>query len=505
VQIGLAGLVGTICYGILLPFYPGNGLVLLAFVVSATLVGGCAALIRPSCFVVVAALFVTLGFTVKLVAHLTFGASLIEPVGRFAGTATQWDVALGYATAGHLGFAVAIVVAGRFPSRYPLLTHDVIPNRTQFRLLAASLVGLLVIATAVYTANQKYNILRIGYPSRIDLSVNAYLAASFVISWGALLGGLALTQWLVESGRLPSWSILVVAMFLGVAASVTMGSRIQYLLYVLAACAVLVARRDLIGSRRGVVVSLGAAAVLFVMSLAIVSLQRDAVFNDGDVQAPTSAPSSLGGPSTAGSTSTVANISTVGSPSPRSPSAGQGPAISRLVDVSQDDQRYARMLNEIRSLVVMRWVGLEGVMTTAGNRNGLDRDTLVFALTEDPATGTDGLYQRLSHSTYTESRGFTFLTLPGIIGVGSLSGSLSIIFAFVLMMILGLHTLEVLAAKLTGNVAVGAVCGVSLAYLTAQMGFPWTLLVFVVELAVAVAVLAVYWATLRHLASSRAD
>ena len=79
----------------------------------------------------------------------------------------------------------------------------------------------------------------------------------------------------------------------------------------------------------------------------------------------------------------------------------------------------------------------------------------------------------MSGDRYGQVTFFTFLTLPGVIGIASYSGSLTVIFAFVMCVFLLGHGIETFTARITGNPAAAAVCGVSLAYLTAQMGYPW--------------------------------
>uniref|UniRef100_UPI0019536931 hypothetical protein n=1 Tax=Escherichia coli TaxID=562 RepID=UPI0019536931 len=66
--------------------------------------------------------------------------------------------------------------------------------------------------------------------------------------------------------------------------------------------------------------------------------------------------------------------------------------------------------NEISRLFVMRWVGLEGVLTTVGSDHRLGRDLLRQGLLEQPSAGVDALYQRMSESTYQRFSNFVFMT-----------------------------------------------------------------------------------------------
>ena len=186
-----------------------------------------------------------------------------------------------------------------------------------------------------------------------------------------------------------------------------------------------------------------------------------------------------------------------------SPSPGQAPAqdvsLADKIDVVVSSHRFSELLRELRSLFLMRWVGLEGVLTTAGAQQELGQNLLLSGLREDPAMGKDGIYQEMSGDPYEDVQFFTFLTLPGPFGVASYSGNTAIIFAFAFGVILIGHSLEWIAARLTGNVANAAVSGVSLGYLTVQMGFPWTLFIFALELVLSAGALAVFWFAARRL------
>ena len=133
----------------------------------------------------------------------------------------------------------------------------------------------------------------------------------------------------------------------------------------------------------------------------------------------------------------------------------------------------------------------------------MGRDLLLRGLTEDPAAGKNGIYQKMSGDFYAKVEFWTFLTLPGIIGFASYSGSIPLIFGFVFGTILAGHLVEFFVLRITGNVAGGALSGVSLAYLTVQLGFPWTLFIYAIELCLACAALGGFWFASRWLVTSR--
>jgi hypothetical protein len=110
----------------------------------------------------------------------------------------------------------------------------------------------------------------------------------------------------------------------------------------------------------------------------------------------------------------------------------------------------------------------------------------------------------MSGDRYGQVQTFTFLTLPGVVGFASYSGNILAIFGFMFTIVLAGHFLEWFADFTTGNVATCAVSGVSLAYLTVQIGFPWTLFIYATELGLACAALGIFWVGIRRLNKSAA-
>jgi hypothetical protein len=460
----------VVFYAMIFPFYAGHATTLFMFVASGTLLLGCAAVLHPSFFVVVLASFLTLGFLLKVVAHLTFGAQLIEPVGDFSESPAQWDMALRIVAAGQFGGVASIVLASFIPSHCRSARSDARIQRRLGNILFGALALLIVVATSIYVFNYRFAILRIGYPLGIPIDPRAYAPLAFILTWGALLGGLALTQWLIELERLRYASLILVASFLGFLSSLTMGSRIQFLLYILASICIVLWRRKNVDRWGEIVVALCTASLLFVLSIAVVSIERNYAFQGGR------------------------QSSSVGR---------ETPTLATKFEVVTGTGRVSDVLHELRSLVLMRWIGLEGVLTIEGAERELGADLLLRGLTEDPAAGKNGIYQKMSGNFYAEVEEFTFLTLPGIIGFASYSGSIPLIFGFVFGTILAGHLVEFFVLKITGNVAVGAISGVSLAYLTVQMGFPWTLFIYAIELCLACAALGGFWFASRWLVTSR--
>ncbi|MCX8278674.1 hypothetical protein OSJ77_00535 [Phyllobacterium sp. 0TCS1.6C] len=448
--------------------YQGGILSFTMFGVIAVTYATTAAIWRPSIFLSITALFLSLGFIIKLFALNFFDVELIEPVGQFNG-ATQWDTALNFASAGLFGGTCANYVSSFAPStRWTARPSSPMPA-TARPFLFLLLVVLMVFAVAVYGINLRWNILRIGYTLGVDLPFPLYPILAFIIAWGALIGALTLVWWLQDLDKPVSFAALYISGIVGLMASLTMGSRVQFLLYILAAVLV-IASKDGVKAlfRTRVLTASLICGLLFVLSIAAVSLQRSFDFTYPVIAVETRDTGIRNEPA-AGLTERVPT------------EEATGPTMS---------VRIQSITHELKSLLIMRWVGLEGVMTTAGSPEQLGIALFSAALHEYPAMGANGIYQHMSGDRYANVKDYVFLTLPGPIGVASYTGNLVLIVAFVFVCMLLGHALELYCASVTRNLGCTSAVGVSLAYLFVQMGFPWTLFIYCVELFLTISVIA---------------
>ncbi|RUY28900.1 MULTISPECIES: hypothetical protein [unclassified Mesorhizobium] len=508
----------------LLMTYPGHSKLAVLWFYASGCVAVFISLWRPSSFFVfLLSSFLFVGFIAKAIANFVFGVALIEPISTFT---TEWDQALAFAASGFSGVCAAGLIAALYPAFKEVRVAVAPPLVSKWIILAFGL--LIAVSSGLYWANYSFHILRIGYPLGIDINPRLYAVAAFVIAWGALLGGLTLTLWLVEL-RNWSYSVLIyVAVFLGLLASVSMGSRIQLLLYVLAAFAVIVLRHRDVSGWIAIAVAMGFGALVFAGSLAVVSLERTFDFSISAAQTQTASQQPTGIERTqnpaAPESSTGLEVPSVSGqlrervkpeslePSPlppasQAPSEPPTPSATTMMDkveaVRGDRFALDGLYRQLRNLAIMRWVGLEGTMTSAANVDRLGTDLFVKVIREDPAAGAQAIYQKMSGDRYGKVQYYTFLTLPGPIGVASLSGSLVVVSVFMFLLTIVGHSVEWMAARTTRNVASAAVTGVSLAYLLVQMGFPWTLFIYAIELALSVLFLGAVWYIVNWLASRR--
>ncbi|MCA0035318.1 MULTISPECIES: hypothetical protein [unclassified Mesorhizobium] len=483
------------------------------FIIVWFYVSGCAALVvslvfPSSFFIFLLSSFLFVGFIAKAFANFVFDVQLIEPISTFT---SQWDQALTFAASGFSGVCLANILAALFPSFSK--TSAASGNARLTNCVTVAFVTILIVSAAVYWVNYSFHILRIGFPLGIAIDPRIYSVAAFVITWGALLGGLTTVLWLIELRRWPYAALVVTATCLGLLASVSMGSRIQLLLYVLAAVAVIVLRRRQVRDWIAIAVAMCLAALFFAGSLAVVSFERTFDFaQSAPAVPPGTVPDSLAVQEPIEPAQQMATSATnpsgaapeVGSPKaaakavPKPPASRTTSLANKVEAVTRDRFALQGLFHQLRNLAVMRWVGLEGVMTAAANPDQLGSAVFMKVISEDPAAGAQAIYQKMSGDRYGAVKYYTFLTLPGPVGVASLSGSPLLVAAFMFGLALVGHSIEWVAARLTQNLATAAVTGVSLAYLTVQMGFPWTLLIYAIELLLSVTFVGgVWWATKR--------
>ena len=459
-----------------LAYYPGSlWLAVLFCVVSGGLVP-LVIVIGRSPFRQVIGIFLALGFWAKFVAHFAIGARLVEPLGRFPFTPAAWDTALLFATAGLAGVWAALLATSRLGPVAPrvsaapgALAAPEAPASPAARAPSRRIAGpadrrmlmLLAVSAAValivFALNYRFAILRIGFVPFVTLPRAIYMPIAFAVTWGVLLWALGLAWWLIERGLLPPKAIMHIAAFEGSAAALSIGSRGQMLLHLIAGALALWHGWRWHGwrlSRRDWIEMTAVLVPLFVATLLLVSVARAVDF----------------------SKALTASV-----------------PVTKYVPQTPRQAVVTSVPTQLRQLVVLRWVGLDGVLATAGARQYLGLPLLQRALVESPAAGVDALFQRMSGAgrIYARSDKVVFLTIPGPVAFASFGGSPLWSF-FILLGLIGCGTLlEYGAGRVTGNPAIAAVIGVALAYLLVQLNFPRTLLVFVIEAVIAVLILAV--------------
>ncbi len=457
----------------MLSAYPGDAAVLIGFCLSSIAVVAAASFGRLGYFSGFLAAFLTLGFWAKLNLYWTLGIPLLEPIGSFPDTEAAWDAALSASAAGLAGVAGGMGAAKLLGRRKPAADMSLF-SAPAFGSLAAALFALSsIVAVTLFVVNYHFAILKIGTVPRVPLHPYLYAIVSFTVSWGTALWLAALAFWLVGSGRAPVDFPIYASAVEGALAALSMGSRAQMILHMAACLAALATCMRLHGWRARPLRLLSAlcfAGVLFAASLAGVSLDRISSF--------------YGPPPT------------VAAKHPGLRTGGRGSYGDRDVRAEQtadaiSGAAVARMGREVTQLFVGRWIGIEGVLAVS---SAPDRGLglLRRGATEEPALGVDAMYQRLAKSIYQRSERFVFLTVPGPIAVLLYGGNMTLA-AIGMAVFFGIgFAIERLCDAWVRNPAASATVGAALAYLLVQMMFPRTLLMFAIELVLALAVIGVF-------------
>lgn len=464
----------------LAPGHPGGLTLYLAFqlVFPALLL---LALSRPrSHFYSALVVLLSLGFWTKYLAHRIVEYDYVEPIGGFDGSAAAWDRAFAFVVAGALGVGAARIVHLVHGRRRKPRTGDTVssfatpPWYPACRL--ALWAGFATLVVALYAWNWTAAFQQVGIDARVILPFpfNAALAWWFNMALPMVLT--VLLGWELGARRSSDLTLglLAIPLVEAAAGSFAMLSRSAYYLrmtpYLLAPVRRAVAggvRLRVAPGRLLVVLAVGAAVSLAAtMAGRIVSYEPVIAVPRVDSTPP----------------------ETADRPTPMKPRA-KTPEFTE-VPGSQAPLRHQVWfgIHEVSGLFIDRWTGLEGVLAVAGapERGG---ELLHRALVEDPARGQDSLYQRIAGADAPSRPGRTFLTLAGVVGLLALSGSVWLVGIGMTLLTLLFVALEEATRRGLPNEMLCAVIGVGSAFVLSQANFPRLLGIFVLELAVTVALL----------------
>jgi hypothetical protein len=158
-------------------------------------------------------------------------------------------------------------------------------------------------------------------------------------------------------------------------------------------------------------------------------------------------------------------------------------------------QRVAFMVHQVFTLFTDRWTGLEGVMAVSAY-DKLGWGLFSSALRESPGAGQHAKYQLIARANlvYANYPGFTFLSLPGVVGILDYSGSLIVVLLGMALITSVLLTLEWLTLHFTSNPYLAAMSGVAMANELAEASFPYLVGTFFVLLIASLACIAALYA-----------
>ena len=150
------------------------------------------------------------------------------------------------------------------------------------------------------------------------------------------------------------------------------------------------------------------------------------------------------------------------------------------------------IVQEVGTLFLDRWTGLEGVLAVTAAPQNLS--VLKAVITEDPALGTESIYQEVARARYEAQERFTFLTLAGVIAILAMGGSPWLLVAGMAAISSVLMLSESCIRRITRNEMACSVVAMTSAFMAAQVTFPKLFAVFLLELVLTLGALAaLFW------------
>ena len=489
------------------------------------------------------AVFLWLGFWVKLVAHLLLDYEYIEPIGVFSGSTGEWDQVLWVSTIACLG-----VIIGRF--LYAILNFKVADDNQNnnvypewyptIRIKVWALFIVIVILAAV--SNAVLGINQIGLSPRTILPWPLNALISWIVSIGGVMGLATLIWWDIslKKGVYPALFAITIEAFIS---SISLFSRGVFIFHSIPQFIALYKNKllDNFSKKRLAIVGC-CVLIFFVLSLAIVSVLRANFYSQDGITTTTKSQISLnrlevlkggiarvkklirqGGDHKAHLAELLIEQEGLQMKVSNSTSDFRLKLIKENEDTREipdsindknviiDHQVQFDRINEsvalkefyyqltqgvflkVLALSVDRWVGLEGVMAVVSYPNK-GRALIIDTFIEKRTPGEVTRYQEIANSKYqwVDSNVWQFASLPGAVAFLYFSGSFWIILFGMILFAFLVQFLEFLIYKGTRNPILCSLLGVSLANYVAQFGIApaqgsvYLLMIFVGVLTIAI-------------------
>lgn len=423
--------------------------------------------------------FLILGCWLKTMFHFLFNTNFIEPVGLFSGLPEEWDIGLLILNVAFVSLLICYWISTVFTRKEKF----VVQSFNSSKYILALLVFSFTAAMALLFFNYQFSILKIGTEPLIKLPSSLYSIIAFMVAWGNAILISALVYWLIKSERIkPCWMFYLLSV-LGMFTSISMGSRVQMILYTAAPFILYFYKVSPLDKKfnknewRRIIIVTG---LLFIATLLSVFADRYKNFPHE---------SNHRYPFCAQSLNEFDKLIVKRRSFPHS----KLNEYNREYSYMKPKHAYNRLLlkypflahslNQLNKLIVDRWIGVEGVLAVSSAPR-LGTKLFQIALFEDPRRGNDAIYQKISGSFYKKFKNFVFMTIPGPIAFLYFSGSLLVVALGMALLYFVGYFIENLANILVKNEAVNAIIGIALAYLFVQLNFPITLYYFLIELIV---------------------
>ena len=434
-------------FALALAHYPGSKFIYSVFsmVFFGMLVGGLYK--QDSYGYMFLTVFMWLGFWLKFTVHTISGARYGEAIGAFIPTPANLDNILVISTLA----AFAVIVAGFLCRFIPKGVAYCSPKQNtcprwypRFRKLLW--LGLWLCIILIPGVNTVLGINQIGLAPRTILR----WPLNFIIAWflgiGLSMGVVTLLWWDILAKRGPLQGLFAVLAEAAIS-SASLLSRGTFLWHVLpAATAAAKNLKKLFSaiSKRKVFLAGCAAALLFAISFTMANTMRQ-YFYSAEV------------------------ISVLSSKGGNDYKGNNGRSLT--LAVKGFGAEFSDFFNKASSMVIGRWIGVEGVMAvSAYPLKG--RDTFLKALMEKRELGKADFYQSVCQSGVGNDLYFQVGSLPGFAAFFYYSGSLLVVFIGVLLLTLAIRLSEAAVAYLTGNPFMCSLWGLASANTAAQLSAP---------------------------------
>ena len=397
------------------------------------------------------AAFLLLGFWAKVVFHAIWAPAFVEPVGGFSNTPAEWDSALLVSTCGALGVMAARLthwVSSARKSRRPEGDFAGVVPVWFIRREKTVWAVTIVLIIAVNAANLEFAFFQVGVRPKLLLPLRGHVLVAWLVNIGFALWVATLVWWDYLRRRAIGRNLLL-PMGESLLSATSAFSRMNFLLHALPYALAILERNHLLAAirRRSRYALLATFLVVLVASVLTVFWLR--VYQYYGYAAGT---------------------------------AGDEPLSSHVART---------VYKQVPLLLIHRWIGLEGVLAV-GATTGRTPKLLLDAIAESPGLEDRSLFQRAARTHYLSEKPqeFTFMSNAGPLAVLWFSGSLTLVLLGMAVVGAVLMATEEVARRWTGNPFLLAVAGAALANVTMQTTFVYLTFIFLLQLWVAIGVLA---------------
>lgn len=374
------------------------------------------------------AIFLWLGFWLKFTWHTVFNYDYIEPIGLFVFSATSLDKVLIIASIGCWG----VILAGLLLSfaKWQSTVYALSPTKqripafyVKYRTMMMTALILLIIGVSLLNALMGVGMSGIVPQVTLIWPLNALIYWALAIGFALMMATFLWWEILLDK---KASNVFIAALSEPFCTSISILSRASYIFHVIPIAVSFLFNKEVLQvkcKKWSFIMTLVLSAVLFVLSLQCVSWLRNYYYS--------------------------------------------GISVSQSISSSKGSS----LINATSSLIVDRWLGVEGLMVISSypHKNiGLLKE----ATLEKAELGKVGMYQKIANSHYVnmDTSRFMFATIPGPIAFFYYSGSLVVVFMGMLLFTLLLLLSEHVVVYLVKNVFLSALYGMYVANAVAQFG-----------------------------------